>query len=94
MGIDISRFEGPIIPVVYKINLRDPSAYFLATRFQMRNKDVLYVSNATTVEIAKVLEFLRLITATANDPIVAATSAYSLKAAISGASPTSINVVP
>jgi polysaccharide biosynthesis/export protein len=84
MGVDSSRFSGPIIPIVYSANFRDPSVYFLATTFQMRNKDVLYVSNAASVEIAKVLDFLRLVTATVNDPIVAATNVYTLKSAVSG----------
>jgi hypothetical protein len=50
MGIDCSRFPGPIIPVIYNVNLRNPDGYFLATKFQMRDKDVLYVSNATSVD--------------------------------------------
>jgi len=95
LGIDCSRFDGPIIPVVYNVNFRDPSAYFLATTFQVRNKDVLYVSNATSVEIAKVLDFMRLVTATVNDPIVAATNAYTLRNVVSGAaSAAAINVSP
>jgi polysaccharide export outer membrane protein len=72
MGIDCSRFPGPIIPVIYNVNVRNPDGYFLATKFQMRDKDVLYVSNATSVEIAKALVYLRLVVATVNDPIVAA----------------------
>lgn len=79
LGVDCSRFTGPIIPIIFSVNFRDPSGYFLATTFQMRNKDVLYVSNATTVEVAKVLEFTRLVTATVNDPIVAAMNAFTLK---------------
>ena len=95
LGVDCSRFEGPIIPIIYNVNLRDPAAYFLATAFQMRNKDVLYVSNATTVEVAKVLEFLRLITATVNDPIIAATNVYTLKNLASGAaSAATFNIAP
>src|SRR5215468_6822549 len=95
LGVDCSRFEGPIIPIIYNVNLRDPAAYFLATAFQMRNKDVLYVSNGTTVEIAKVLDFLRLITATVNDPIIAATNVYVLKNVASGAtSAATFNVSP
>jgi polysaccharide export outer membrane protein len=50
----------------------------LATKFQMRNKDVLYVANATSVEIGKALTYIRLIVGTVNDPIVAATNAYNL----------------
>jgi polysaccharide export outer membrane protein len=95
LGVDCSRFEGPIIPIIYNVNMRDPSAYFLATTFQMRNKDVLYVSNATTVEVAKVLDFLRLVTATVNDPIVAATNAYTLRNIVSGTAPAAIfNAAP
>jgi polysaccharide export outer membrane protein len=82
LGIDTSRFEGPIVPVVYNVNFRDPSGYFLATKFQMRNKDVIYTSNAPAVEQAKVMQYIRLVTATVNDPIVAATNAIVLRNAI------------
>jgi polysaccharide biosynthesis/export protein len=78
LGVDCSRFPGPIIPVIYNINLRNPDGYFLATKFQMRNKDVLYMANATTVEVAKALNFFRLTVGTINDPIVAAENAYNL----------------
>jgi len=84
LGIDVSKYQGPIIPVIYNVNFRDPSGYFLATTFQLRNKDVLYVSNATTVEVAKAMQFFRLTVATVNDPIVAATNSYVLKSAING----------
>jgi polysaccharide export outer membrane protein len=88
LGIDCSKFQGPIIPVIYNVNLRDPAGYFLATRFQMRNKDVIYVSNAVSVETSKFLTYLRLIMATADDPIVYATSYYGLQAAAKGAATT------
>jgi polysaccharide biosynthesis/export protein len=89
LGIDTARFvDGPIIPVIYEINFRDPAGYFLATRFQMRNKDVIYMANAAAVESAKVFDYLRLVVGTVNDPIVAATNAYVLKAAINGTFPT------
>jgi polysaccharide export outer membrane protein len=79
LGIDCSQFPGPIIPVIYNINLRNPDGYFLATKFQMRNKDVIYVSNATSVEISKALQYFRLTIATVNDPIVAAQNAFILR---------------
>ncbi len=82
LGIDISKFAGPIIPVVYNVNLRDPAGYFFATKFQMRNKDVIFESNAIAVEEAKVFNYIRLVTATINDPIVAATNAVILRDAI------------
>ena len=84
LGIDCSKFDGPIIPVIYNLNLRDPAGHFLATRFQMRNKDVIYTANAFAVENAKVLTHFRLVVATVNDPILAATNVYALKSSING----------
>lgn len=34
------------IPVIYRIDLRNPATFFVAQGFPMRNKDVLYVSTA------------------------------------------------
>ena len=79
LGADLSRFPGPIVPVIYLVNFRDPAGYFLATKFQLRNKDVLYVSNAAAVDAAKAMQFFRLTVATVNDPIVAAQNYYVLK---------------
>jgi polysaccharide biosynthesis/export protein len=84
----VSKFDGPIIPMVYNINLRNPAGYFLASKFEMRNKDVIYVSNASSIESAKLMSFIRLVVGTASDPISAATGAYALKAAISGTAST------
>ncbi len=84
LGVDTAKFDTPIIPVIYTVNFRDPAGYFVASKMQLRNKDVLYVSNTTSVEVAKFLSYLRLINATVNDPIITATNAYILKGAING----------
>jgi polysaccharide export outer membrane protein len=84
LGVDCRRFQGPIIPIIYNVNFRDPSGYFLAQSFEMRNKDVIYTSNAASVETTKFLIFLRTIMATVNDPIIYATNGFALKAAIQG----------
>jgi polysaccharide biosynthesis/export protein len=83
-GVDCSPFSGPIIPVVYAVNLHDPTAYFLATKMQMRNKDVLYISNSGSVETAKLMTYFRLVVATVNDPVLAATNALLLRNTING----------
>jgi len=61
------------------VNLLDPAGFFLATKFEIRNKDVLYISNAATVDSSKLLTYLRLVMATAQDPIQAATNVYVLR---------------
>lgn len=61
-GIFIFRFEDKEkTPVIYQINFRDPSAFFIAQNFPIQNKDVLYVSNAPAAELQK---FLNLIVST------------------------------
>lgn len=41
------------VPVIYRINMKDPSSFFIAQSFPIRNKDVLYVSNAPLADIQK-----------------------------------------
>jgi polysaccharide export outer membrane protein len=84
MGIDCSRFQGPIIPVIYNINFRNPGSYFLATTFEIRNKDVIYVSNSVSVEATKFLTYVRTVNATINDPINYAINAFTLRNLIRG----------
>jgi polysaccharide export outer membrane protein len=86
LGIDCSPYSGPIIPIVYNLNLRDPAGYFLATKFEMRNKDVIFASNSASVEASKLMTYLRLITATVNDPLMAAVNAYTVKGLATGTS--------
>jgi polysaccharide export outer membrane protein len=43
------------VPVVYKLNMKEPIGFFAAQRFVMRDNDVLYVSNAASVELSKLL---------------------------------------
>ena len=61
---------GPLVPVIYNADFRDPAGYFLANQFQMRDKDVLFAANAATVDSAKFLQYVRVIVATANDTYV------------------------
>jgi polysaccharide biosynthesis/export protein len=84
MGIDCSLYQGPMIPVIYVINLRDPSGYFLASSFEMRNKDIIYVSNAFSVESTKFWTYLNNVNTTIYGFINTATSAYGLRNIISG----------
>jgi len=84
MGIDCRPYEGPVIPVIYTINLRDPAGYFLASSFEMRNKDILYASNSFSVESTKFMTWLTTINNTIQAPISTVTSAYGLRNIIQG----------
>lgn len=41
------------VPVIYRINLRKADSLFLAQTFPIRNKDVIYVSNAPLADLQK-----------------------------------------
>ena len=67
LGVDCSKMDGPTVPIVYSVSFVDPAGYFLATRFQMHNKDVVFAANAQAVEITKFVAFYdTLLTAPSN----------------------------
>jgi polysaccharide export outer membrane protein len=74
LGVDCSKMDGPTVPIVYAVSFADPSGYFLATRFQMRNKDVLFAANAQSVEIDKFANFLNTVMSVPNNTAVTATN--------------------
>lgn len=45
-------------PVVYRVNMKDPTALFLAQRFEIHNRDVIYVSNSPTADLQKFLSLI------------------------------------
>jgi polysaccharide export outer membrane protein len=72
-GVYLFRFERPAVtqplrvattneavPVIYRVNLMDPTSYALLPQFRMRNKDLVYVADARSVPIQK---FLNLVAA-------------------------------
>jgi polysaccharide export outer membrane protein len=59
--------EGPTVPIIYTVSFKDPGGYFLATKVQMRNKDIMYASNAQSVEISKFLQFIQVVINTGNE---------------------------
>lgn len=73
-GVFIFRFEEPLVigvasenppltsdgkvPVIYRVDLKDPRAFLVAQNFPMKNKDVVYVANAPAAELQKFLNIL------------------------------------
>ncbi|MGV7033211.1 polysaccharide biosynthesis/export family protein [Methylobacterium symbioticum] len=64
----------PLVPVVYRVDMRDPNSLFLTQAFRMRNRDLVYVSNAPFTELQKVLSVF----STVASPIAGAASVYSV----------------
>ena len=49
-------------PVVYRLDMSDANAYFLAQRFTVEDKDVIYVANARLNELQKFFTLLNTLT--------------------------------
>ena len=64
LGVDTSRFSGEVVPVIFRANMRDPSALFAVQKFPMQDKDTIYVSNSDSVETLKFLNILNSVTST------------------------------
>jgi polysaccharide export outer membrane protein len=93
LGVDCTPYTGPLIPVVYNINLRDPAGYFLASNFEMRNKDMMYVSNSVSVESSKAMTYFMTINSAIQAPISTAISAKTLQQLLSGSGSTSTAII-
>lgn len=73
-GVFIFRFEDPEVlgnlavgafrtpegkvPVIYRVDMNDPSTFFVIQRFPIQNNDVLYVANAPGTELQKFLNLV------------------------------------
>jgi len=84
LGADMTRFNVPLVPVIFQIDFRDPGGYFLATKFQMRNDDIIFVANARSYEASKVLTFVNLVTSAATGTATAIQSVPITSAAVQG----------
>ena len=74
LGVDCSKMDGPTVPIVYSVSFADPAGYFLATKIQMHNKDVIFAANAQSVEIQKFTTFLNALISVPNNVAVTGTN--------------------
>jgi polysaccharide biosynthesis/export protein len=56
MGREVQYYSTARIPTVYHFDLENPSNLLAAQQIEIADKDVLYITNATTVEIHKALK--------------------------------------
>lgn len=64
-GVDMSSLIGETIPTVYSLDFSKPDGLFLANSFQLRDKDVIFVSEAPSIEVIKLLNVVSPITSSA-----------------------------
>ncbi len=53
-GSPLARADGRV-PVVYRVDLKNPNSLFMEQRFQIANRDLIFISNAPSVEFEKAI---------------------------------------
>ena len=61
------------VNVVYRINMKDAGTYFLARRFPVHNKDVVYVASSPSAELQKALSLFNSVASPAYSAAAGAT---------------------
>jgi polysaccharide export outer membrane protein len=56
-GADLPPGRGPV-PVIYQLQLQDPEGFFYASNFNVRDQDIVYYANATSVGVGKFMSLL------------------------------------
>jgi polysaccharide export outer membrane protein len=54
-----------LVPVVYRLDLREPRSYFIARRFQVQDKDILFAANAPFSDVQKFVGMISTVAAPA-----------------------------
>ncbi|MEJ1158262.1 polysaccharide biosynthesis/export family protein [Prosthecomicrobium sp. N25] len=88
-GVFVFRFEEPSlvrrirpdqpwtgpakVPTVYRLNLSDPKGFFIAKSMWVRDKDIIYVATAPSVEFAKFVDIVNRTTGGARGVLGVAT---------------------
>ena len=65
-GVSLENFpvDQKQIPTIYRVNMRQGQGLFLAQKMEMRDRDVIYVSNADQVELTKFLNLVNDVSST------------------------------
>ena len=76
IGVAYKRVIGERVPTIYRIDMSHAKSYFYAQSFLLRDKDSVFVSNAKSVEVSKMLRVLNLATSSVGN-IVGASNRIS-----------------
>ena len=50
------------VPVIYRVDLKNPASFFVTQGFPVRNQDVVYVSNAPIADLQKFVNIISQMT--------------------------------
>jgi polysaccharide biosynthesis/export protein len=65
MGADVSAWPATApVPTVYRLNIREPSGYFLAQKFPLQDDDLVYVAQSPVNDVLQISAIVRDLSAT------------------------------
>ncbi|MDT8870485.1 hypothetical protein RAA17_02985 [Komagataeibacter rhaeticus] len=64
LGLPVDE-KASVAPVVYQLDMMNPSNYFLAQKFMMRDKDLIYIANASSNRFYKFFGLITTVISTA-----------------------------
>lgn len=65
MGVDTSTLntdDRNAVPTIYRADFRKPDSFFMAADFHIKDGDMVYVTNARSIELAKFFNVVRTVT--------------------------------
>lgn len=57
--------DGTMVPVIYRLNFRDPKSLFLVQLFELRDEDIIFVATSEAVKIGQFLDLIAPVVQTA-----------------------------
>src|SRR2546430_3101072 len=57
-----TRAQDGVSPVVYRFDLADANTYFLADRFPVKDRDIIFVADAGAAQVQKLFTLLSTVT--------------------------------
>ncbi len=63
VGVDLKNLPGQQVPTVYTLDLSQAEGYFISDHFFLKNRDIVYVSDAPSVDLLKFFDIVNGITA-------------------------------
>jgi polysaccharide export outer membrane protein len=61
------------VPIIYRLNMKEPSSYFTAENFEIEPADMVYVPRASSIAVKKFLDLVNVVTSVAYTAAVTGT---------------------
>jgi polysaccharide biosynthesis/export protein len=67
LGVDVSKYAGPLVPTVFQVNFTRADGMFLANTLYLQHRDIIYISDSPSTDFLKFVNIIRQVTGAAGD---------------------------